>query len=130
MLFPGLIARLRRAFLVAVAVAAWATSPAATAGSRPLSGPERVLLRLARHCEDAHPTSITVAGRQGPYQAVVAVGKFIATFASPPPGSPTPRGVLLWAIVDSRTDTIGALGLAPTIRAGREAALAALVGRG
>jgi hypothetical protein len=58
---------------------------------------------------------------------VAATGRFVATFAHQIAGtSSLPKGILLWAVVDSRTDTIGSVGLALTIRGGGTAALAAL----
>lgn len=91
-----------------------------------LTGPEKALLRLARQSGGANPTSIEVVGRAGPLQAVVATGDFIAYWASPPPGRQLPRGSVLWAVIDARTDTIsGALGVGHNPGA-RKAALDAL----
>jgi hypothetical protein len=112
---------------IGVAVALGITSAADAGSGRHLTGPERVLLRLAIQCHDPHPTSISVLGRRGPYEAVIAIGRFVCRFSRI--GGGLPRGELLWAIVDSRTDAIGfALGLAPSIRGGRTAARAALAG--
>jgi hypothetical protein len=92
-----------------------------------LTGPERCLLDFAAGCEDPNPTSIEVVGRLGPFAAVLAVGKFVATFASPPPGRPVPRGEALFAIVDTRSDTItGTVGCGPSVAAARESAMEAL----